>query len=62
MLKRRRRTVWIDLADEPYHLAVRCHDTGIPVRVRGVLNSPPGGIATMDVSQFGPDPSLGSDT
>ena len=28
-------------------------------RVRGVLNSPPGGSATMQVADFGPDPSLG---
>ncbi|UNO42475.1 hypothetical protein [Streptomyces sp. MST-110588] len=61
LIKRRRRTVWIDLADEPYHLAVRCHDTGMPVRVRGVLSSPPGGTASMEVRQFGADTSLGSD-
>ncbi|MBL1102656.1 hypothetical protein [Streptomyces coffeae] len=61
LIKRRRRTVWIDLPDRKYHQAVRCHDVGIPVRVRGVLSSPPGGQATMDVRDFGPDPSLGSD-
>ncbi|MEU5187943.1 hypothetical protein AB0G83_12520 [Streptomyces klenkii] len=61
LIKRRRRTVWFDLADEPYHLAVHCHDTGTPVRAQGVLASPPGGIATMEVSHFGPDRSLGSD-
>ncbi|MBC2873842.1 MULTISPECIES: hypothetical protein [Streptomyces] len=61
LIKRRRRTVWFDLADEPYHLAVRCHDTGTPVRAQGVLASPPGGIATMEVSHFGPDRSLGTD-
>ncbi|MEU5213233.1 hypothetical protein [Streptomyces sp. NPDC020742] len=60
LIKRRRRTVWIDLPDRNYHQAVRCHDLGVPVRVRGVLSSPPGGHATMEVSEFGPDPSLGT--
>ncbi|MFL4494701.1 hypothetical protein ACJ6WD_26130 [Streptomyces sp. VTCC 41912] len=60
LIKRRRRTVWIDLPDRNYHQAVRCHDLGVPVRVRGVLSSPPGGHATMEVSDFGPDPSLGT--
>ncbi|MFG2863125.1 hypothetical protein [Streptomyces sioyaensis] len=60
LIKRRRRTVWIDLPDRDYHQAVRCHDLGVPVRVRGVLSSPPGGHATMEVSDFGPDPSLGT--
>ena len=61
VIHRRARTVWIDLNDTSYHDAVRCHDAGIPVRVRGVLSSPPGGHATMQVSDFGPDPSLGSE-
>ena len=60
LIQRRGRTVWMDLADSEYHEAVRCHDTGIPVRVRGVLTSPPGGHATMEVTDFGPDPSLGT--
>lgn len=59
LIQRRSRTVWMDLPDAGYHEAVRCHDSGIPVRVRGVLNSPPGGSATMQVADFGPDPSLG---
>jgi hypothetical protein len=61
LIKRRRRTVWIDLPDRQYHQAVHCHDAGIPVRARGVLSSPPGGQASMEVSDFGPDPSLGTD-
>lgn len=59
LIQRRSRTVWMDLHDAGYHEAVRCHDSGIPVRVRGVLNSPPGGSATMQVADCGPDPSLG---
>ncbi|MET9221312.1 hypothetical protein ABZX65_21400 [Streptomyces sp. NPDC003300] len=59
VIHRRARSVWIDLPDVSYHEAVRCHDAGIPVRVRGVLSSPPGGQATMQVTDFGPDPSLG---
>ncbi|MGW1224238.1 hypothetical protein [Streptomyces sp. NPDC002530] len=59
LIQRRSRTVWMDLPDAGYHEAVRCHDSGIPVRVRGVLNSPPGGSATLQVADFGPDPSLG---
>ncbi|MFD7069763.1 hypothetical protein ACFV97_21320 [Streptomyces sp. NPDC059913] len=59
LIQRRSRTVWMDLPGVGYHEAVRCHDSGIPVRVRGVLNSPPGGSATMQVADFGPDPSLG---
>lgn len=61
LIKRRSRTVWMDLPDSAYHTAVRCHDDGIPVRVQGRLTSPPGGHATMEVDDFGPDPSLGSD-
>lgn len=61
VIHRRARTVWIDLTNTAYHEAVRCHDAGVPVRVRGVLSSPPGGNATMQVSDFGPDPSLGSE-
>lgn len=61
LIKRRSRTVWMDLPDGDYHTAVRCHDAGIPVRVQGVLTSPPGGHATMTVDDFGPDPSLASD-
>ncbi|KAB8163757.1 hypothetical protein FH609_019025 [Streptomyces sp. 3MP-14] len=61
LIQRRSRTVWMDLPDQDYHTAVRCHDAGIPVRVRGTLASPPGGQASMDVVAFGPDPSLGSD-
>ncbi|BBC36287.1 uncharacterized protein SGFS_075810 [Streptomyces graminofaciens] len=61
VIKRRGRTVWMDLPDSNYHTAVRCHDDGIPVRVQGRLTSPPGGHATMEVDDFGPDPSLGSD-
>jgi FAD/FMN-containing dehydrogenase len=37
---------------------IYCHDTGVPVRVQGSLTSPPGGQATMEVDDFGPDPSL----
>lgn len=59
LIQRRSRTVWMDLPDANYHEAVRCHDSGTPVRVRGVLNSPPGGAATMQVADFGRDPSLG---
>ncbi|MFI5800491.1 hypothetical protein [Streptomyces sp. NPDC051677] len=59
LLQRRSRTIWMDLPDADYHTAVRCHDTGTAVRVRGVLTSPPGGTATMMVVDFGPDPSLG---
>ncbi|MGV9315535.1 hypothetical protein ACWDR0_25625 [Streptomyces sp. NPDC003691] len=59
LIQRRSRTVWIDLPDTAYHEAVHCHDAGIPVRVRGVLTSPPGGTASMTVTDFGPDPSLG---
>ncbi|MFE3626091.1 hypothetical protein [Streptomyces goshikiensis] len=59
VIKRRSRTVWMDLPDSDYHTAVRCHDNGIPVRVRGTLTSPPGGQARMNVIGFGPDPSLG---
>ncbi|MFE1994119.1 hypothetical protein [Streptomyces parvulus] len=58
LLSGRRKIVWMDLSDEPYHLAVRCHDRGIPVSVRGVLNNAPGRIAVMEVSDFGPDASL----
>ncbi|MFJ4032314.1 hypothetical protein [Streptomyces griseoluteus] len=61
LIQRRSRTVWMDLADSDYHTAVRCHDAGIPVRVRGTLTSPPGGQARMSVAGFGPDPSLGAD-
>ncbi|MFI6941950.1 hypothetical protein ACIBI4_21985 [Streptomyces sp. NPDC050418] len=61
LIKRRSRTVWMDLPDSTYHSAVHCHDAGIPVRVRGALTSPPGGQATMVVTEFGPDPSLGAD-
>ncbi|MFB6616168.1 hypothetical protein ACFCV9_18470 [Streptomyces sp. NPDC056367] len=61
VIKRRSRTVWMDLPDSDYHAAVRCHDDGIPVRARGKLTSPPGGQARMSVIGFGPDPSLGSD-
>jgi hypothetical protein len=58
LLQRRNRVVWMHLPPAVYHLAVRCHDEGIPVRVQGVLTSPPGGHATMGVSDFAPDPSL----
>lgn len=58
LLQRRSRIVWLHLPTDSYHMAVRCHDEGIPVRVQGVLTSPPGGHATMEVSDFGPDPSL----
>ncbi|WP_239148980.1 hypothetical protein [Streptomyces sp. SID12501] len=51
----------MDLPDSNHHTAVRCHDDGIPFRVQGGLTSPPGGHATMEVNDFGPDPSLGSD-
>ncbi|MGK5693115.1 hypothetical protein ACSNOJ_09420 [Streptomyces sp. URMC 128] len=61
LIQRRSRTVWMNLADGDYHTAVRCHDAGIPVRVRGTLTSPPGGQARMNVAGFGPDPSLGAD-
>lgn len=60
LIKRRSRTVWMDLPDGDYHTAVHCHDAGIPVRVRGTLTSPPGGLARMAVTVFGPDPSLGA--
>ncbi|MCX4646997.1 MULTISPECIES: hypothetical protein [unclassified Streptomyces] len=59
LIKRRSRTVWMDLPDASYHEAVHCHDAGIPVRVRGTLTSPPGGLASMSVTDFGSDPSLG---
>ncbi|QJT04650.1 hypothetical protein G9272_33715 [Streptomyces asoensis] len=58
LINRRVRTVWMDLRDADYHAAVHCHDTGVPVRVQGSLTSPPGGQATMEVDDFGPDPSL----
>ncbi|MGM9467117.1 hypothetical protein [Streptomyces murinus] len=58
LIKRRSRTVWMDLLDSDYHVAVQCHDAGVPVRVQGVLTNPPGGQATMQVDDFGPDPSL----
>jgi len=58
LLQRRSRIVWMHLPPEIYHVAVRCHDEGIPVRVQGVLSTPPGGHANMTVSDFGPDPSL----
>ncbi|MFP8903950.1 hypothetical protein [Streptomyces atacamensis] len=61
LIQRRSRTVWMDLPDGDYHTAVHCHDAGIPVRAQGVLTSPPGGHATMEVDDFGPDPSLGPD-
>ncbi|MFF0049454.1 hypothetical protein [Streptomyces sp. NPDC005498] len=61
LIQRRSRTVWMDLADSDYHTAVHCHDAGIPVRVSGTLTSPPGGLARMNVTAFGPDPSLGAD-
>ncbi|MFJ9131424.1 MULTISPECIES: hypothetical protein [unclassified Streptomyces] len=61
LIQRRSRTVWMDLADRDYHAAVHCHDAGIPVRVSGTLTSPPGGLARMIVTAFGPDPSLGAD-
>ncbi|MEV0253034.1 hypothetical protein AB0H82_01990 [Streptomyces sp. NPDC050732] len=61
LIQRRSRTVWMDLADSDYHTAVHCHDAGIPVRVSGMLTSPPGGLARMKVTGFGPDPSLGAD-
>ncbi|MEU0693719.1 hypothetical protein ABZ349_06980 [Streptomyces niveus] len=61
LIQRRSRTVWMDLPDGEYHTAVHCHDAGIPVRVRGTLTSPPGGIARMKVTDFGPDPSLGAE-
>ncbi|MEW2095118.1 hypothetical protein ACIG8K_18205 [Streptomyces halstedii] len=60
LIKRRSRTVWMDLPDGDYHTAVHCHDAGIPVRVQGMLTSPPGGLARMSVTVFGPDPSLGA--
>ncbi|MGW5674097.1 hypothetical protein ACWEV4_03300 [Streptomyces sp. NPDC003860] len=59
LIQRRSRTVWMDLPDDDYHEAVHCHDAGVPVRVRGILTSPPGGTASMMVADFGPDPSLG---
>ncbi|MFJ9213502.1 hypothetical protein [Streptomyces sp. NPDC102264] len=58
LIKRRSRTVWMDLLDSDYHTAIQCHDAGVPVRVQGVLTSPPGGQARMQVDDFGPDPSL----
>lgn len=58
LLQRRSRIVWMHLPPEAYHVAVRCHDEGVPVRVQGVLSTPPGGHANMTVSDFGPDPSL----
>ncbi|MFF2548152.1 hypothetical protein ACFVUY_37120 [Kitasatospora sp. NPDC058063] len=58
LLQRRIRVVWMTLPPDVYHVAVRCHDEGVPVQVQGVLTSPPGGHATMEVSHFGPDPSL----
>lgn len=61
LIQRRSRTVWMDLPDGDYHTAVHCHDAGIPVRVSGTLTSPPGGLARMNVTAFGPDPSLGGD-
>ncbi|MGE7389357.1 hypothetical protein ACQKM2_28180 [Streptomyces sp. NPDC004126] len=62
LIQRRSRTVWMHLPDADYHTAVRCHDAGVPVRVRGSLTSPPGGQARMSVVDFGPDPSLGPDS
>ncbi|MGW4222525.1 hypothetical protein ACWEG1_03620 [Streptomyces bauhiniae] len=62
LIQRRSRTVWMDLPDGDYHTAVQCHDAGIPVRVRGTLTSPPGGQARMEAIDFGPDPSLVSDS
>ncbi|MFF1477028.1 hypothetical protein ACFVYD_05520 [Streptomyces sp. NPDC058301] len=61
LIQRRSRTVWMDLPDRDYHTAVHCHDAGIPVRVSGTLTSPTGGLARMNVTVFGPDPSLGTD-
>ncbi|GLW58286.1 hypothetical protein [Kitasatospora phosalacinea] len=58
LLQRRIRVVWMQLPPNLYHVAVRCHDEGVPVQVQGVLTSPSGGHATMEVSHFGPDPSL----
>ncbi|MFG2694785.1 hypothetical protein [Kitasatospora sp. NPDC048407] len=58
LIQRRNRIVWMHLPPALYHVAVRCHDEGIPVRIQGELTSPPGGHATMDVKGFGPDPSL----
>ncbi|NUW06802.1 hypothetical protein G6W47_07640 [Streptomyces sp. CAI-21] len=58
LLGGRRKIVWMDLVDDAYHLAVRCHDRGVPVSARGVLNNAPGKIAVMDVIDFGPDASL----
>ncbi|WP_419997797.1 hypothetical protein [Streptomyces boninensis] len=58
LVERRRRVVWIELPERQYHQAVNCHDTGTPVRVLGILHSPPSGPSTMDVSDFGPDPAL----
>lgn len=54
----RRKVVWMDLGIDSYHMAVRCHDSGIPVVVRGILDNAPGRIATMDPTEFGPDVSL----
>lgn len=54
----RRKIVWMDLSDDAYHLAVRCHDRGIPVSARGILSNAPGRIAVLDVTDFGPDASL----
>lgn len=59
LIRRRSRTMWMDLHDADHHEAVRCHDSGFPGRVRGVLNSPPGASATMRIAGFGPDPSPG---
>ncbi|MEU5370600.1 hypothetical protein ABZ362_16745 [Streptomyces sp. NPDC005951] len=58
LIQRRSRIAWMDLPDADHHEAVRCHDSRIPVRVRGTLNSPPGGSATMQVAGVGPDPFL----
>ncbi|MFC8974754.1 hypothetical protein ACFT39_22335 [[Kitasatospora] papulosa] len=54
----RRKVVWMDLGIDSYHLAVRCHDSGTPVVVRGFLDNAPGRVATMDPTEFGPDVSL----
>ncbi|MFI6321612.1 hypothetical protein ACIBG8_29035 [Nonomuraea sp. NPDC050556] len=58
VVDRRRRSVWFNLDEESYQLAVRCHGDRTRVMVRGVLRAPAGQQATMDVSEFGPDSSL----
>jgi hypothetical protein len=54
----RPRIIWMDLDKTTYRIALRCHENRQRVIARGILRTPTGREATMDVHYFGPDNAL----